>query len=224
MKLLSFLLPTRNRFTMLKDSIISVFEKASNPHSIEVLIAMDDDDTTFEETVQYINESPYKDNIKLYKYERYGYKNLHLYINNLCSHATGKYLVLWNDDAKMVSDNYDTSIRHYIDNQDKLYVYQFENNHCPYIFPVVPRQWFEILGHFSLNAHNDTWIHDLATKLGVNKVIGIYIWHLRGEDNSNSIYKEVDNDYKISSPDFFSTENANLRKNDTDILRAKLYI
>ena len=223
MVLLSFLLPTRGRLNMLKESIQSLYDLAEDKSRIEVLIAMDNDDTTFADTQQYINEHPNRENIKIFVYERYGYKNLHMYINELCLHASGKYLVLWNDDARITSPTYDALFESYIASQDRLYVYQLKNNHFPNIFPIIPKEWFEIMGHFSLNAHNDSWIEEIALALGVNKQCGICAWHLRGVDSGNSIYSEVDSDCKVSSPDFSSEVNKRLRAEDIEKLRIALY-
>jgi hypothetical protein len=208
---------------MLQSSIDSLFVLANNASNIEVILAMDDDDTTYADTFAYINAHPNRENIKLFKYPRYGYKNLHLYINDLCTKAAGKYYVLWNDDARMVTRDYDSLFQSYFSTQDKLFVYQFQNNHYCDIFPVVPREWIDLLGHFSLNAHNDSWIQQLAMAIGVNKQCEIQVWHLRGDDAQNAIYRVVDSDCKISSPEFESNENKERRATDIEALRRAFY-
>ena len=223
MVLLSFLLPTRNRLAMLKESIQSVFDLAQDPANVEILVGLDNDDPSLGETIDYLQSHPHADKLKHAVYERYGYKKLHLYVNDLCSHAKGRYFLLWNDDAKMVSTHYDTLFKDLFETQDKLYVYQPRNNHYENIFPAIPREWYDLTGHFSMNAHNDSWVNELANTLQVNRKCEIVAWHLRGVDPKNNIYCEVDADIKVSCPEYQSAENCEIRRKDIALLRERLY-
>lgn len=217
MVFISFLVPTRKRFNLLVDSINSIVSKAKD-NKYEILLAMDNDDDTAENVKEFIQSNKYENIIKLFMYERQYYHNLHVYINDLCSKASGDYLLLWNDDARIVSDNWDIIINDTISKQDKLYMYQLENNHAWECFPMIPKEWYNRMGHFSLNAHNDSWVRLVGEPLNAIRTMPVKLWHLRGDDARNNIYTEVDTSYTISSPDFHSLENKRLRDIDTQIL------
>ncbi len=86
--------------------------------------------------------------------DRHGYAKLHEYVNVLAKMAHGRWLLLWNDDAIMQTYSWDDEIARWPDR----YVLDCWSNHEPRTcaFQVVPAWWVRKLGHFSLNAHNDT--------------------------------------------------------------------
>jgi len=219
-KLVSFLLPTRKRFDWLVDSINSIITNAKNKDNYDILLAMDNDDLeTIIKVENFINENSLNNMVKLFKFDRKGYHNLHIYINELSTISNSLYLCLWNDDAKITTINWDEILETSIKNQDQLYVYQMKNDHYPNIFPIVPKKWVDILGHFSLNAHNDSWIEDLALKLNVNKDIDIFAFHYRTDGTVTYMYNEVDESISISSPDF-STEKCKMER-EIDLIKLR---
>ena len=221
--IVSFLLPTRKRYDWLVESIESIIKNA-NEFNFDILLAMDtDDDSTISLVKQYIISSNLENIVKIFTFERKHYHNLHLYVNELAKISNADYLCLWNDDAQILTKNWDVILNDYIKNQDKLYVYQFPNNHCPDIFPIVPKQWIEITGHFSNNAHNDTWIQHIAIPLNVNKEIPIHVNHYKARGEFNDLYNESILSAQISSPDFFAEQCQNEIKADVIKLREKLY-
>jgi len=225
-KIASFLVPTRKRYDWLVLSIESILNNADNIENFDILLAMDFDDIdTINCVEQYIQDKKLDNVVKLYKFERQYYINLHVYINELSKISESKYLILWNDDAQITTPKWDVILKDHIENQNVLYVYEILNNHATDIFPIVPKEWVNIMGHFSKNAHNDTWVETIARELNVKKTIPIHSFHFREvEELKNSeIYRDIDNTYLISSPDFFSDVNVRQREEDKIKLKNTLY-
>lgn len=154
--LVSILLPTRGRPDALRESVASLYETAGDRDSFEVLYAVDDDDQipTLEAWDRIVDDLGGRHRPKIFP-QRHGYANLHEYVNVLAKMAEGKWLMLWNDDAIMQSYGWDWRIREL----PCRFVLDTWTNHptLTCTFPIVPRHWVERIGHFSLNAHCDTW-------------------------------------------------------------------
>jgi hypothetical protein len=150
--LISVLLPTRGRPEALRESVESLFETAGDEDSFEVLYAVDVDDVEGSRAAYELMRPG--DVVKPFA-ERHGYTNLHQYVNALAGWSSGRWLMLWNDDAVMQSYGWDWRIREL----PCRFVLDCWTNHptLTCTFPIVPRHWVEAIGHFSLNAHCDTW-------------------------------------------------------------------
>ena len=111
---ISILLPTRGRSDALMSSIQSLYDLADDPGTIEFLFGMDNDDVVGMENMLH-NVIPwiekYKVQHKVVIFERYGYNNLHKYVNGLAEHSQGSWLFFWNDDAVMQTAGWDSRIR-----------------------------------------------------------------------------------------------------------------
>ena len=87
---ISILLPTRGRSDALMSSIQSLYDLAEDFSSIELLFGMDNDDVVGMENMLH-NVIPWieatKINHKIVIFERYGYNNLHKYVNGLAELA-----------------------------------------------------------------------------------------------------------------------------------------
>ncbi len=147
-------------------SIISLYENANDPSRIELLLKLDDDN--YKEYIDRIDEI-YKitQNVKIViSNRRKGYNSLHHFVNELCGVSTGEFLLLWNDDATMITNEWDNYV---VEHSGEVCVLQMDNNHFPDIFPLVHRKIYEVLGHFSLNPQNDSWIHFVAQMADIEK-------------------------------------------------------
>ena len=174
--IISILLPSRGRREVLKESILTLIENASNPKRLELLLGLDADDEGVQEYI--------KDNIapilkehqvecRANIFEPLGYENLHTYVNTLASNANGKWLMFWNDDGLMETKNWDNVISEY-DGQFKLLAPKDNHEGHPYaIFPIVPIDWFRLMDHLSLNAQNDAWLSHIAYMLDIFERIDI---------------------------------------------------
>src|SRR5690606_13600849 len=119
-------------------------------------------------------------NVRATEGARYGYDNLHKYYNVLAAQARGQWLMLWNDDAIMTTENW-ADIIHAPDHTipQVLTVFHPVNN----LFPIISRPFYETLGHFSLNTHADSWAQQVGERSGTQKYIeGVTIIHDKPED------------------------------------------
>jgi hypothetical protein len=121
---------------------------------------------------------------------RRGYANLHTYYNRLAEIARGDWLLLWNDDALMRTDGWDKIVESHCPTM----VLSPLTVHAPLCtFPIVPRSFVRAVGHFSLNAHCDTWWQEIAEMLGILVWLDIRVEHDRADltgANDDSVFRE----------------------------------
>lgn len=223
---LSIIYPTRKRFDLFVKSTDSLIQKCSDLNNLEVLVAMDNDDIdTISKTEEYIKDKPF---IKIYTSERHYYKNLNLYVNEMAKLATGDYLLLWNDDCLMETDHYDLVMDKYLDKF--MVVNPLVVNHTEYcrqenrmLFPIIPRKWVELTGRWSNSGACDSWIELISNELHISLYEDdIKIYHDRFNltgNNLDEIYTESVDDKKYIFHNFFTEEQHNERKKDSEIIR-----
>lgn len=203
--IISILLPTRGRKETLKNSLVSLLDKAANPKRVELILGIDDDDTEVKEYIQ-SEIAPYLQQLqvecKAQVFKPLGYDQLHTYVNTLASAATGDWLFFWNDDALMLSDNWDTEIEKY-NGQFKLLAPKDNHNGHPYaILPIVPMDWFRLMDHLSLNAQNDAWLSHIAYMLDIFERIDVEFLHDRADITGNNNDETFKNrKYKEGNPE-----------------------
>jgi len=217
----SFLMPTRKRVGPCIESIESIRSTATNKDSFEILLAFDDDDDESKVAICAHCEAvgiKYKASTS----ERYGYRNLHKYVNDLCEIAEGEMLWPWNDDAKILTDGWDDKILKYGTDM----ALDFPNNHAIWILPLVPAKYVKEMGHFSGQTHLDTWIQIIFEKnLQLSQFAGdVLLYHNRGNGATMNIdYTESNRDVKFSSPEFYTDVYRQMRLDDTNKILAKFF-
>ena len=192
---ISILLPTRGRAQALMSSIQSLLTLAEDFTSIEVLFGVDKDDVVGMENMlnnvcPWIEE--HKINHKILVFEPQGYNNLHRYVNGLAEHSQGSWLFFWNDDAVMKTLAWDARIREHT-GKFKLLSVHTHNDHPYSIFPILPREWFEILGHVSQHSSNDAWVSQIAYYLDIFERIEVHCDHNRYDitgANNDATYQQ----------------------------------
>ena len=222
----SFLLPTRKRPIACIQSICSIFNNASCKQCFEILLAFDEDDTASLQQIKTFCES----NSVQFQYiisERYGYNNLHEYVNKLCSISKGTYLWLWNDDASMLTTNWDVLFCEFLaehkNEVSEWSVFDFSYNDYNFIFPCIQKAWYNTLGHFSLNCHCDTWIECIAKTLNlIQKIDTISIFHLKDRVPQEHLMDISYDEIMYSPHTFYSPEITKKRELDTFIINTKL--
>jgi len=199
--MISFILPTRKRLPYAIRTLTSTFNSCSDPSNLEILLGIDEDDTESLQLIPFLKG--YDVSYKILVTKRYGYHNLHLYVNDLCKLASKDYVWLWNDDIYIKQDNWDKTIESHLVSSLEVYEFQYRGT-GQLFFPLVPKKITDWLGHFSLNAHNDSWMYDIVREIIPIKTIPINIINNRDTNSLNIDYSEVDNSYKISSPQYFT--------------------
>jgi hypothetical protein len=168
---ISVLVPSRFRLNALLASLVSLRDTATAPGSVEYLVAADPDDPV---TVSgawswgaRVWEAP----------ERYGYNQLHLYWNALAKLAAGDWLMLWNDDCRMLADGWDKPI----EAERPGVLWPYTNGHLALgnPFPAWPASWSRLLGYVSPVMHPDTYLQGLGFALGCSRRVRIEVNHLR---------------------------------------------
>lgn len=232
----SMLLPSRGRTVMLKDSVKSLIDHADQPDRIEWLMGFDNDDQSsidyfIDDIVPLIESSG--GTYVCARFEPMGYANLNRYLNSLAKHARAAWFVFWNDDAVMMTDHWDSEIA----SRGTRFCIQAFDTHKkhPYsIFPIVPRAWFEELGHLSQHSLTDAYISQIAWLLDIMEQIPIAVEHRRFDltgENDDATYrsrKMYELEGNINNPrDFNHAEQRQLRIKDAyklaDYLQARGY-
>lgn len=211
--MISVLLPSRGRPESLIDSIGSLRVMADDAPTVEVLVAADPDDP---DTVK----ASLKARARCWVApERYGYHRLHEYVNELARQAAGEWLLLWNDDARMLTQGWDTRAR-----EGRPGVLWPAHNGSPFlnVFPIVHTTLVEAWGHFSLSPHCDSWVQDVADAAGAHHRIDVEVRHDRFDltgGHDDITYREAQAGYRTA--DYHSPEMAELRQRDIETLRTK---
>jgi len=186
---ISILLPTRGRPEVLKASISSLIDLADEPAMLEFVLAIDGDDTA---VIDYVQKeiAPKLQSLSIngraHVYQRQGYEGLHVYYNTLANITSGDWLMLWHDDALMQTKGWDSIIREN-DGEFKLLAPHDNHNGHPYaIFPIVPRDWFMLMEHFSQHPHVNAWLSHVAYLVDIFKRIPVHVLHDRFDLTGNN--------------------------------------
>lgn len=169
---ISVLLPSRGRPKALRETVAGLLDLADRPDSIQVLVAADPDDPETREA-----DLPARATVWTAP-ERYGYPRLHEYVNRLAGLSDGDWLMLWNDDARILTAGWDALV-----GEQPPGVLWPRSNDIPTCntFPIWPRAWTEHLGHVSLSPHCDSWIQYLGQSLDRHERVDVDILHDRAD-------------------------------------------
>lgn len=176
----SVVFPSRDRAVLAAEALDSL-----GTGDFEVLMAIDEDEPNEE---AYTAITVGRKNLNIYITTRYGYQNLHEYYNYLAERAKGDWIMLFNDDAIMQTNNWVNIIA-----KEDHTIPQVLNvwNPLDNLFPLISRAWYEAVGHFAKNTHVDSWVQQVADIDGRSKYVeGISIKHL-GEELHDKTHTEV---------------------------------
>jgi len=192
---IAVLLPTRGRTQALDRSLIGLLEKAADLDSIQVLLGLDTDDAVGIEHFQKELQPKLDDmgvNYTAMTFEPLGYSRLHDYVNTLAQASSADWMFFWNDDAVMDSSDWDLEIEKYT-GQFKLLAVHTHNDHPYSIFPIVPREWLDLIGHLSLHSMTDAWLSQNAYCVNIWERINVHVTHDRADltgNNLDATYKQ----------------------------------
>jgi len=195
-KAISILMATRGRPELAFKSLKSMIDLAHNVDEIEFCVAIDNDDIKsmdyFKETVIPWFEGKEYD-ILVMSFDRLGYAKLNEYMRTLAENSKGAWLIVWNDDALMESQDWDKEIVSYT-GKFKLLAFKDNHNQHPYsIFPILPRDWFVLFGQISPQQANDAWVSQIAYVVDCFQRIEATVTHDRHDltgNNNDTTYAE----------------------------------
>jgi len=172
--LASVLIPSRDRIDILKNSINSLLNNANNSENIQILIKFDFDD---EQSIKRFSElNLRKQDVVLFGNRFRGYKDHHLFLNDLAKLAEGEFLFTWNDDTTMLSKDWDLEIQKYSGQfivlkpqHNMKTLLEFNGN------PIYPKKWADLCGHVAMNCHTDNWIDEISINLKIKQEVQIFI-------------------------------------------------
>jgi hypothetical protein len=185
---ISILLPTRGRTGSLKRSLVSLIDLVHDHSDIELLLGFDDDDTA---TVDYFMTHivPELDSRGVVytasEFPPMGYVRLNDYVNALAGQAQGQWMMFWNDDAVMHTQDWDLRI-HDHDGKFRVLRMPTHNEHPYAIFPIIPREWYDLFGYVSAHQLNDAWISQIAYMLNIMQDIAVQVTHDRKDLTGNN--------------------------------------
>lgn len=179
----SIILNSRGRPQLLQNLLFSLQVNTYDLSRVEVLIGIDDDDTSEDEVLDKFSwvtpiRSPRN-------------KNLHQKLNQTARHANGVYIFVFNDDCRMITYGWDIIAKSLLDNYlrdkpDGIVLGQTQDNSVDKIgtyssFPIISKKAVDCLGIFmneEFPAHGGDVVIDRIYR-SVNRVLplDIHICH-----------------------------------------------
>lgn len=209
--LISVLTATRGRPAKLLEAINSCLDLAEDKTLLEFIFKVDNDDAQTIDTLEDWDSPPqHPKSTKIISSRGNGYKDLHLFYNQMAEKASGDWLMFFNDDAKIITQGWDKIILNIVLKP----AYPGIFNTCV-LFPPsgsaffwMRRNLFKLLGHMSMDHYVDAWVDDVVHMAGVGMGVPIEILHQK--DNHTQCIPE--------SQRSFSLETKRQRLRDCEIL------
>ena len=222
---IAILLATRGRTDSLGRCIHSLIDLADNPDRLQLMFAFDDDDTIGE---KYFHDElqPWLEQREIsffaVKFPRQGYHRLNVYNNKMAEYTNSHWLMIWNDDAVMETQGWDTEIMKR-QGEFKLLAVHTHRDHPYSIFPILPRKWYDLLGYISPHSVQDGWLSQQAYMLDIYERIPVWVLHDRaditGNNNDVTFRERAALEGRPNDPDdFHSIKQIELRHRDCEKL------
>ena len=213
--LVSVLLPTRARPDHLYQAVASLFANCQDRELVEYLIKADDDDLPTLDLARGMIQDGLNGKLLVGPRGR-GYLDMHEWVNEMAREAQGDWLFLWNDDARIATPAW-----------DQILLHAAIGNDCPWHgvkdicmlvaptvgrpdaaeFAFVRRKITEVLGHYSLNPHNDNWIYSVVCFVHAAFRTAVEVRHLSHSEEmpEDEVRREVLKAYEVSGRNLNST-------------------
>lgn len=190
MTVISVIFASRGRPASLKAATESLYQNAKDPDRIEIIVAVDPDDDSV---------TNYAWPFRIWTApERFGYTQLHLYLNSLAKLAHGEWLMWFNDDMRMLTPGWDEIIA----THRPAVIWPKANHvHHANIAPAWPAEWSEITGHASPSSHMDTYWQRVGEALGLHDQVDISILHDRADVTGNHQDQTYEEGRKLLGPE-----------------------
>jgi hypothetical protein len=169
-------------------SILSVMSTSSGKFPIEIIFAVDDDDAN---TLAVLNGEHFKQVFAKYHwvshrvevFKRLGYNRLNEYLNATAPLAKHDLIWFWNDDASMMTRDWDVMVEPYRDFPGTIKIQTVNHQHLHPELPIVHKSWLDNFGCFSPITYSDSWISLICCYLGNAMVtVPAFFYHHRGPD------------------------------------------
>jgi len=177
---ISFLSVIRGDINTFYKSVSSVFDLASFPDNIEILVRFDNDDNSYEEFIKSDLMNQY--NIKVFVGERVGYSNIYRMTNQLFLSSVGYFVTTWGNGTLMHTRGWDEEVYKYVNDFFILYshgyaktIHGFSYDHLSRLSPFIPRFIFNITGYYSILPLVDAYLDRLSYTCGIRKNINISV-------------------------------------------------
>ena len=195
--MISVLLPSRRRTELLRNAIASLAATVQDPQQVEVLIAADPDDGG---TQSFTDDTPLTARV-LTTPQRWGRGSIHEYYNWLAGHASGDWLLLFNDDAVMETPGWDAIIA----SQEPCFAL-VGSNHGDHMFMAVPSPWVKATGYLSAYPDIDNFLFDLGHNLGCLRRPPVRIFHspyyVTGANNDDTYQEGLTDRERFANADW----------------------
>lgn len=185
--LVSILFPTRGRPEGLCKAIDSLWSLARDKSLLEFIYWADNDDHFTVNILRQLQATPGFPIRGFVSPRGRGYHDMHHWVNAMAQKALGDWLVIWNDDAVMKTQDWDqVLLRASPDSfnwhgvEDIICLVAKTVNHPGAAgFYFLRRTVVELLGQFSRIPHNDTWVTTLMRSVdSLYQIDAIEIEHL----------------------------------------------
>jgi hypothetical protein len=221
---IAVLLPTRSRTDALTASVTSIINLANDISRIQLLFGFDNDDKVglahFTTVIQPFLDEKGVD-YEAQGFESMGYAGLNHYYNYLAKSTSSDWLFIWNDDAVMETQGWDSVIEQYT-GQFKLLKVHTHNDHPYSIFPIVPRAWYDTMQHLSRHQMIDAELSQMAFVLDIMQVIDVDVVHNQVEltkDKTDPLKPKIRFEGNPGNPyDFHNPKIQQQRYADCDVI------
>lgn len=192
MTICSVLVPSRARPDRLKKTISSIWDTASRPSDVEVLVRFDDDDTVSEAAAKEIARDQRGDVRVLFGDRGAGYPSIGDFYLELANLARGRWIWIMNDDAHVTGPGWDDQLRGIRGDaivQPEVYQLGASKywNSMGGAFPCVPNGCWDKVGvEFLRGAAVDTWLDQILRVQNSWRTVflsGISVVHERDTDD-----------------------------------------
>lgn len=227
--LASIILPTRGRVKWFRECVDSLHSLAKNQRHLEYVVKVDSDDAPSIEAAMALSKIV---PVRLMITPRgKGYMELHQMVNELSALARGDWLFIWNDDARMLTQDWDDILLHA--DPSKVPGWKGSPDVCllaptvvereaSWEFPILRRKVFQILGRFSMTYSNDSWIYWVMNGIGAGCILN----DMRVTHFQNEIEDQTKTEGRVYSEKFQHTlntpETEAWRAADQTILKAHM--
>ena len=219
----SVLLPAREKdINTIVSAIRNLLDTAEEPEKVEIIVNMDTDAPMLEAVADSIED----DSVFVMGSPRgNGYLSLENKWNECAKVADGHWLMLWNCDATMLTEAWDT----YLDNfKDPICVVRPSDNHRAAAFVIFPRLVYLLLGYVTQHPFMDWWINQLIYRQGgwpAYEDGSIQVHHSWSRTSPNATQSlALQHDLHKTRPDYWrrmiDEDVAKLKKAHEDFIRA----